>query len=77
MEVKRSEEGHGDYILTFTKDEIEDVADPIIGKASKMSRNLLDMGYLLREAQYSMRDNFRQPPHAFDADAPKQPSVEG
>ncbi|MEF8792936.1 hypothetical protein [Thiohalorhabdus sp.] len=76
MEVERSEEAHGDYILTFTKDEIEDVADPIIGKAAKMSRTLLDLGYLLREAQYSMRDNFRQPPKAFTADAPKQPSVE-
>ena len=76
MEVKRSEEGHGDFILTFDKDEIEDLADPIIGKAKNMSRTLLDMGYLLREAQYSMRDNFRQPPHAFDAEAPKQPSVE-
>jgi len=77
MEVKRSEEGHGDFILTFDKDEIEDLADPIIGKAAKMSRTLLDMGYLLRQAQYSMRDNFRQPPHAFDEQAPKQPSVEG
>ncbi|HKJ72179.1 MAG TPA: hypothetical protein VKA55_10540 [Gammaproteobacteria bacterium] len=77
MDVKRSEEGHGDYILTFDKDEIEDLADPIIGKAKDMSRTLLDLGYLLREAQYSMRDNFRQPPHAFDAEAPKQPSVEG
>jgi type IV secretory pathway ATPase VirB11/archaellum biosynthesis ATPase len=77
MEVKRSEEGHGDFILTFDKDEIEDLADPIIGKAKNMSRTLLDLGYVLREAQYSMRDNFRQPPNAFTADAPKQPSVEG
>ena len=76
MEVKRSEEGHGDFILTFDKDEIEDLADPIIGKAGKMSRTLLDMGYLLRQAQYAGRDNFRQPPHAFDEQAPKQPSVE-
>lgn len=76
MEVKRSEKGHGDYILTFTKDELEDIADPIIGKAGKMSRTVLDLGYLLREAQYSMRADFRQPPHAFDAEAPRQPSVE-
>ena len=77
MDVKRSEEGHGDYILTFDKDELEDLADPVIGKAKDMSRTLLDLGYLLRQAQYSMRDNFRQPPHAFDDQAPKQPSVEG
>jgi hypothetical protein len=77
MDVKRSQEGHGDYILTLDKDEIEDLADPVIGKAGQMSRTLLDMGYLLRQAQYAMRDNFRQPPHAFDDQAPKQPSVEG
>lgn len=77
MEVKRSEEGHGDFILTFDKDEIEDLADPIIGKAKNMSRTLLDLGYVLREAQFAMRDDFRQPPHAFDDQAPKQPSVEG
>ncbi|MFA9460837.1 hypothetical protein [Thiohalorhabdus methylotrophus] len=76
MDVKRSNEGHGEYILTFDKDEIEDLADPVMGKAAQMSRSLLDLGYVLREAKYAMRDNFRQPPHAFNEQAPKQPSVE-
>ena len=76
MDVKRSSEGHGDFILTLDKDEVEDLADPVMGKAAKMSRSILDLGYLLREAKYAMRDNFRQPPHAFDDQAPRQPSVE-
>ncbi len=76
MEIQRSSEGHGDYLITFEKDEVEDLADPIIGKASQMSRTLLDLGYLLRQAQYARRDRFRQPPHAFDRNAPKLPSVE-
>lgn len=76
MEVHRSSEGHGDYVLTFGKDEIEDLADAIIGKVEKMSRPVLDLGYLLRQAQFAQRDKFRQPPHAFDHQAPKMPSVE-
>ncbi|KPV40468.1 hypothetical protein AN478_06670 [Thiohalorhabdus denitrificans] len=76
MDVQHSSEGHGDYILTFDKNEVEDLADPVMGKAAKMSRSILDLGYLLREAKFGMRDNFRQPPHAFDEQAPKQPSVE-
>jgi len=48
-----------------------------MAKTSKLPRSVLDLGYLLRQGQYGFRDTFRQPPHAFDAQAPKQPSVEG
>jgi len=76
MEVEAPQTEEGDTIVTIGKKEIDDLADPILNKANKLTRSILDLGYTLREAQYNMRDDFRQPPHAFDSDAPKQPSVE-
>ena len=77
MDVQRNANNPEDIDLTFAKDEIEDLADAIMAKTSKLPRTVLDLGYLLRQGQYGFRDSFRQPPHAFDAQAPKQPSVEG
>jgi len=31
---------------------------------------------VLQQAIYQLNDEFRQPPHAFDEQAPKQPSIE-
>jgi len=77
MDVQRESQNTEDVVLTFDKDEIEDLADAIMAKTSQLPRSVLDLGYLLRQGQYGFRDTFRQPPHAFDAQAPKQPSVEG
>jgi hypothetical protein len=77
MDVQNDAQFSDHLNLTFDKDEIEDLADAIMAKTSKLPRSVLDLGYLLRQGQYGFRDTFRQPPHAFDAQAPKQPSVEG
>jgi len=77
MDVQNDAQFPDHLNLTFDKDEIEDLADAIMAKTSKLPRSVLDLGYLLRQGQYGFRDTFRQPPHAFDAQAPKQPSVEG
>jgi hypothetical protein len=77
MDVQHASQDPDCYTLSLGKDEIEDLADAIMAKTSKLPRSVLDLGYLLRQGQYSFRDSFRQPPHAFDSQAPKQPSVEG
>lgn len=74
MELQRDPQG--DLILTLSDDEAEGLGDTIIENAAKLPRNVLDLGYLARQGRYALQDHFRQPPHAFDAEAPKQPSVE-
>jgi len=75
MELERTDQG--DLVLTLEDNEAEELGDNIIENAHKLPRTVLDMGYLVRQGRYALRDNFRQPPHAFDSEAPKQPSVEG
>lgn len=74
MELERTTEG--DLILTLEDGEAEELGDNVIENARKLPRTVLDMGYLVRQGRYALRDHFRQPPHAFDSEAPKQPSVE-
>jgi hypothetical protein len=75
MHIER--DSQGDLILTLEDKEAEELGDHIIDNARQLPRSVLDLGYLARQGRYALRDNFRQPPHAFDSEAPKQPSVEG
>ena len=75
MELERTSQG--DLILTLDDNEAEELGDNIIENAHKLPRTVLDLAYLARQGRFALHDTFRQPPHAFDADAPKQPSVEG
>lgn len=40
------------------------------------TNGMRDLTSVLQQAVYEAKDEFRQPPHAFDEKAPKQPSIE-
>lgn len=42
----------------------------------KATNGMRALASVLQQAVYEARNEFRQPPHAFDDKAPKQPSIE-
>ena len=44
--------------------------------ALQATNGMRDLASVLQQAVYESKDHFRQPPHAFDDKAPKQPSIE-
>lgn len=51
--------------IEFDKAELSKIAEPIIQHAEDLRRFVLDLGYILASENYSMENQFRQPPHAF------------
>lgn len=63
------------FIVEVTQAEAKGLAKIIIQAAEDAQHSaLLDFAYLLNEAKYGARYNFRQPPHAWDPGA-KHPSA--
>ncbi|MEJ2059183.1 MAG: hypothetical protein P8Y64_01675 [Gammaproteobacteria bacterium] len=51
------------------------LADQIREHANDTTNGCLALASLLHEAYYNAKNDFRQPPHAFDEKAPKAPSA--
>lgn len=73
MKVTRTETG--EVLLEFGIEEARKLAKAIRRHASDTTNGCLELASLLSEAQYNARNNFRQPPHAFDDRAPRLPST--
>ncbi|MGD8498953.1 MAG: hypothetical protein PVG82_08595 [Chromatiales bacterium] len=69
--------GEGHLLLEFGIEEADALAKAIRQHARHMSNGALELASLLSEARYRALNQFRQPPHAFDAQAPRAPSTEG
>lgn len=54
----------------------EKLYQSINNETRRVSSATIDFASLLEEAVYSSRDNFRQPPHAFDQKHPPHPISE-
>ena len=74
MKVERSESGH--VMIEMDVDDGDKLAHLIREHADEITNGCLELASLLSEAQYNAKNEFRQPPHAFDEHAPKVPSVE-
>lgn len=74
MEVRIRDDGRVE--LTVAVKEGDKLADVIIQHAEALTSAELELSSLLKEAKYASEDDFRQPPHAFDAQAASPPSVE-
>lgn len=74
MKVERT--GPDQVRLSFDVEEGMRLARLINGRARDMTSACLELSSLLEEGWYSARNNFRQPPHAFDERAPRVPSTE-
>jgi hypothetical protein len=74
MNIERIDDSH--FRLSIDLKQGQKLAKAINGKARQMRNAALALSSALGEA-YSEADNdFRQPPHAFDERAPRQPSIE-
>jgi len=73
MNVKKLSDGR--VSVELEKSELNQIARPIIEHAEDMGSVVLDFADILRSAGYAMRDQFRQPPNAWDAGA-QHPSME-
>ena len=74
MKVERSEDGH--VTIEMGVDEGNKLARLIREHADEITNGCLELASVLSEAEYNAKNDFRQPPHAFDEQAPKLPSVE-
>jgi hypothetical protein len=73
MQVQRSKTGH--VMMEFSIDEARKLAKALRRNARDMSNGGLELASLLSEAGYNARNDFRQPAHAFDEQAPRAPST--
>ncbi|MFO8153225.1 hypothetical protein [Thioalkalivibrio sp.] len=74
MEIERIDENH--LRLGIDLKQGQKLAKAINGKAREMRNAALALSSALGEAYAEANNEFRQPPHAFDENAPKQPSIE-
>lgn len=74
MEIERIDENH--LRLSMDLKQGQKLAKAINGKAREMRNAALALSSALGEAYTEANNEFRQPPHAFDENAPKQPSIE-
>ncbi|ADC72362.1 MULTISPECIES: hypothetical protein [unclassified Thioalkalivibrio] len=67
-----------DGILTLKIDKktAESIAENITELEGEISNGARALGSVLQQGVYELENEFRQPPHAFDEHAPKQPSIE-
>ncbi len=50
-------------------------AGTVLEHAEELSSPIIELATLIRTGQYAARDQFRQPPHAFDEGAPYAPGI--
>lgn len=74
MKVERVDDEH--VRLEFDIKEAQKLAEAINGRHEDVTNGCRELSSLLQEAYYNSRNEFRQPPHAFDEKAPKAPSTE-
>lgn len=74
MKATRMESGH--ILLEFDVKEGGKLSKAIRTHARNTTNGCLELASLLSEARYFSQNDFRQPPHAFDEQAPRAPSVE-
>lgn len=56
----------GGLKIELTMDEADNIASDFIRHAEDLPSAALDLSSLLREAQYAVRDHFRQPPNPWE-----------
>ncbi|MCA1789145.1 MAG: hypothetical protein LC667_04585 [Thioalkalivibrio sp.] len=74
MNIERIDDNH--LRLSIDLKQGQKLAKAINGKAREMRNAALALSSVLGEAYAQSNNDFRQPPHAFDEHAPKQPSIE-
>ncbi|TVP79822.1 hypothetical protein [Thioalkalivibrio sp.] len=74
MNIERIDDNH--FRLSIDLKQGQKLAKAINGKAREMRNAALALSSALGEAYAEANNDFRQPPHAFDEHAPKQPSIE-
>jgi hypothetical protein len=74
MRFERIDEDH--FRLSIDVKQGQKLAKAINAKAREMRNGALALSSILGEAYAQANNEFRQPPHAFDENAPKQPSIE-
>jgi hypothetical protein len=74
MKATSTESGH--VMLEFSIEEAHKVAKAVRKHAREMTNGGLELASLLSEAHYNANNDFRQPAHAFDEQAPRPPSTE-
>lgn len=74
MEIERIDDNH--IRLTIDVKQGQKLAKAINAKAREMRNGALALSSALGEAYAQANNEFRQPPHAFDERAPRQPSIE-
>lgn len=66
----------GTLTLKIDKKTAERIAENITELEGEISNGARALGSVLQQGVYELDNEFRQPPHAFDEHAPKQPSIE-
>ncbi|WP_019626580.1 hypothetical protein [Thioalkalivibrio sp. ALJT] len=66
----------GTVTLKIDKKTAKAIADNITELNGEISNGARALGSVLQEGVYELENEFRQPPHAFDENAPRQPSIE-
>ncbi len=74
MNIERIDDNH--FRLSIDLKQGQKLSKAINGKAREMRNAALALSSVLGEAYAQANNDFRQPPHAFDERAPKQPSIE-
>lgn len=74
MNIERIDDTY--FRLSIDLKQGQKLAKAINGKAREMRNAALALSSALGEAYTQANNEFRQPPHAFDEHAPKQPSIE-
>ncbi|MFN4262539.1 MAG: hypothetical protein ACK4IT_02660 [Thioalkalivibrionaceae bacterium] len=73
MKVERD---GNEVVVELAPEEAQKLASQLTALDGEMRSGSRAFGSLLTQAGYERADDFRQPPHAFDENAPKQPSIE-
>lgn len=74
MNIERIDDNH--LRLSIDLKQGQKLSKAINGKAREMRNAALALSSVLGAAYAEANNDFRQPPHAFDEHAPKQPSIE-
>lgn len=74
MKLEPIDDNH--FRLSIDVKKGQKLAKAINGLAREMRNGALALSSALGEAYAQANNDFRQPPHAFDENAPRQPSIE-
>lgn len=74
MKIERIDDNH--FRLSIDLKQGQKLSKAMNAKAREMRNAALALSSVLGAAYAEANNDFRQPPHAFDEHAPKQPSIE-